>query len=150
MGAKEEIRPKWPAIYTFSGGEWCQEAAIHGFAVCVMLRPSSGKRLGQVESVCNWTDSNLASTHCTTHNIQPAMYPVYCPKYDVLLSTFHIPTPLPSYTVPHTMGYSHCPQHNVYHTMCCAFPSALQAKTDTQCEHTMWLHIVILDLCSLS
>jgi hypothetical protein len=37
MRGKREIRPKWPAIYTFLGrGKWRQKAAVCGlwFAVC--------------------------------------------------------------------------------------------------------------------
>ena len=110
------------------------------FAVCVMLKPNSCERLGQVESVCHWTDPNLAFTHCTTYNIQPAMYLVCCPKYNVLLSTSRLPTPLPCYTVPNTMGHSHCPRHNVQHTMCYLFPSYPSVHNR---HHTMWTHNVI-------
>ena len=59
----------------------------------------------------------------TNYNVQPTTYRVHYPKHNVLLSTPRLPTPLPGYTVPNTMGHSHCPRHNVQHTMCCPFPS---------------------------
>jgi hypothetical protein len=76
----------------------------------------------------------------TNYNVQPTTYRVHYPKHNVLLSTPRLPTPLPGYTVPNTMGHSHCPRHNVQHTMCCPFPSYPSVHNG---HHTMWTHNVI-------
>jgi hypothetical protein len=59
----------------------------------------------------------------TTYNVPPTTYHLQRTNYNVHLSTSRLPTPLPGYTVPNTMGHSYCPRHIVQHTMCCPFPS---------------------------
>ena len=135
MGAKGEIRPKWPAIYTFSGGKWCQEAVLQ-FVLCSSLIVAKGW--------ARWKVSVIEPTQIwPPHIVPPTTYNLQC-TWCIVPSTMYF-SPPPAYqrhylaTLYPTQWVTHIVPDTMYSTQCAisSLPT-LQSTTDTtQCERTM-------------